>query len=194
MAARREALRVAGLAVARRVNADESDHSGSSLPCPRCQGQARYAGRRQKVFTTVLGEMTLSRAYYYCDRCAAGFCPRDRALSVEQASLSPHVLRMVGIVGARVSFQEGHQLLRELAGITVATKDVERHAECLGNRIVDDERHITEPDSGDPLPSTLYMGLDGTGVPMRASELVGRSGKQPDGSSIAPRKACERRM
>ena len=27
------------------------------------------------------------------------------------------------------------------------------------------------------------MGLDGTGVPMRASELVGRSGKQPDGSS-----------
>jgi len=90
---------------------------------------------------------------------------------------------MVGIVGARVSFQEGHQLLRELAGITVATKDVERQAECLGNRIVDDERQMTEPDSGDPLPSTLYLGLDGTGVPMRASELVGRSGKQPDGSS-----------
>jgi len=183
VAARREALRVAGLAVARRVNADESDHSGSSLPCPRCQGQARYAGRRQKVFTTVLGEMTLSRAYYYCDRCAAGFCPRDRALSVEQVSLSPHVLRMVGIVGARVSFQEGHQLLRELAGITVATKDVERHAECLGSQIVDDERHVREPDSGGALPPTLYMGLDGTGVPMRASELVGRSGKQPDGSS-----------
>ena len=183
MAARREALRVAGLAVARRVNADESDHSGSFLPCPRCQGQARYAGRRQKIFTTVLGEMTLSRAYYYCDRCAAGFCPRDRALSVDQVSLSPHVLRMVGIVGARVSFQEGHQLLRELAGITVATKDVERHAECLGSQIVDDERHMTEPDSDAALPPTLYMGLDGTGVPMRASELVGRSGKQPDGSS-----------
>jgi hypothetical protein len=104
-------------------------------------------------------------------------------LSVEHVCLSPHVLRMVGIVGARVSFEEGHQLLRELAGITVATKEVERHAECLGSQIVDDERHMRAPDSGGALPPTLYMGLDGTGVPMRASELVGRSGKQPDGSS-----------
>ncbi|MGH7318819.1 MAG: UPF0236 family transposase-like protein, partial [Candidatus Rokuibacteriota bacterium] len=30
---------------------------------------------------------------------------------------------------------------------------------------------------------TLYLGMDGTGVPMRASELVGRTGKQPDGAS-----------
>src|SRR4029450_741545 len=33
------------------------------------------------------------------------------------------------------------------------------------------------------LPPTLYLGIDGTGVPMRASELNGRSGKQPDGSA-----------
>jgi len=31
--------------------------------------------------------------------------------------------------------------------------------------------------------STLYVGMDGTGVPMRTSELEGRAGKQPDGSS-----------
>jgi hypothetical protein len=29
----------------------------------------------------------------------------------------------------------------------------------------------------------MYLGMDGTGVPMRASELVGRAGKQPDGGS-----------
>ena len=28
---------------------------------------------------------------------------------------------------------------------------------------------------------TLYLGMDGTGVPMRAAELAGRAGKQPDG-------------
>ncbi len=33
------------------------------------------------------------------------------------------------------------------------------------------------------LPPTLYLGIDGTGVPMRAEELVGRPGKQPDGSA-----------
>jgi hypothetical protein len=29
----------------------------------------------------------------------------------------------------------------------------------------------------------MYLGMDGTGVPMRASELEGRQGKQPDGKS-----------
>jgi hypothetical protein len=144
---------------------------------------ARYAGRHDKVVATVLGEMTLSRAYYHCDRCQAGFCPRDRALGVEGGYLSPHVVRMVGIVGARVSFKEGHDLLRELAGIDVATKEIEREAERLGGQIVEDERRVARPDSTVELPGTLYMGLDGTGVPMRASELLGRCGKQEDGSS-----------
>src|SRR4030042_4717682 len=29
----------------------------------------------------------------------------------------------------------------------------------------------------------MYLGMDGTGVPMRLSELEGRAGKQPDGSA-----------
>jgi hypothetical protein len=49
VAARREALRVAGLAVARRLNADDSDHGSAYLPCPRCAGLARYACRRDMV-------------------------------------------------------------------------------------------------------------------------------------------------
>jgi len=183
IAARREALRIAGLAVARRLNADHSDHTSAHLPCPRCAKPARYAGRREKVITSVLGELTLSRAYYNCDRCGAGFCPRDQGLGIEDGSLSPHVLRMVGIVGARVSFEEGHELLRELAGVGVPTKQVERRAEQLGAQILEDERLIVEPDTNGPLPATLYMGLDGTGIPMRAGELIGRSGKQEDGSS-----------
>ena len=30
---------------------------------------------------------------------------------------------------------------------------------------------------------TMYLGMDGTGVPMRRAELLGRDGKQPDGST-----------
>jgi hypothetical protein len=33
------------------------------------------------------------------------------------------------------------------------------------------------------LPPTLYLGLDGTGIPMPKEELVGRPSKQPDGSA-----------
>ena len=30
---------------------------------------------------------------------------------------------------------------------------------------------------------TMYLGMEGTGVPMRPSEVEGRTGKQPDGSA-----------
>src|SRR5437868_9488724 len=32
-------------------------------------------------------------------------------------------------------------------------------------------------------PPTLYLGLDGTGVPMRSQEVADRAGKQADGSA-----------
>jgi hypothetical protein len=83
-----------------------------------------------------------------------------------------------------VSFEEGHELLRELAGVEVPTKHVERAAEALGREIAEDEKQVVEPPGADePLPPTLYLGMDGTGVPVRKEELVDRRGKQPDGSA-----------
>ncbi len=104
---------------------------------------------------------------------------------MEGGSLSPGVLRMAGLVGAMVSFEEGHELLHELAGVGVPTKHVERAAEALGREIAEDEKLVVEPPGANepPLAPTLYLGMDGTGVPVRKEELVDRSGKQPDGSA-----------
>ena len=90
---------------------------------------------------------------------------------------------MTGTVGAMVSFQEGSQLLNELAGVTVEAKQVERTAESLGKEIAEEERQHCEPRDTVPLPQTLYLGMDGTGIPLRAEELAGRSGKQGEGSA-----------
>jgi hypothetical protein len=179
-AARRRALSVAARAIEQRLNADHGDHAGAHLPCPQGH-RARYAGRRDKTFTTALGEVTLSRAYYHCDLCASGFCPRDLALGLAGTSLSPAVTRMNGRVAAMVSFAESHELLWELAGVDVPTKTVERAAEALGREIAQDERAVVEP--APPPAPTMYLGMDGTGVPMCASELEGRQGKQEDGSA-----------
>jgi hypothetical protein len=182
-AVRRQAMRVAARAVEGRLNADTSDHTGPTVPCS-CGQHARYAGRRSKTFESVLGRLALVRAYYHCAACERGFCPRDGALGLGGGSLSPGVLRMVGRVGAMVSFEEGHELLDELAGVEVATKHVERAAEALGREVAYDERCIVEPPVADEgVAPTLYLGMAGTGVPVRKEELVGRSGKQPDGSA-----------
>lgn len=172
---------MAARAVERRLNADTSDHVGPTLPCPKCGQAARYAGRPSKTFATVLGDMTLSRAYYHCTTCKGGFFPRDRALGLQDTSLSPASTRMVGLSAAMVSFQESSELMDKLASVPVDAKQVERTAEALGREIAEDERTVVEPEP--PCAPTMYLGMDGTGVPMRASELVGRDGKQPDGSA-----------
>jgi hypothetical protein len=142
---------------------------------------AAYHGRHQKTFESVLGPLHLERAYYHCAQCQSGFCPRDRALHLEWFSLTPGVLRMTGSTAALVSFEESRALLHELAGVEVSAKQVERAAEALGAEIATDERRHVE-ESGD-VASTMYLGMDGTGVPMRAAEVAGRAGKQPDGSA-----------
>ena len=169
-----------GGAIAALLNADHSDHQGPRLRCA-CGSDARFTGRRPRTFTTALGELTLERAWYHCDRCGHGFSPRDRALGMEDAFLSPAVLRMVGVAASRVSFAGSSGLLRELAGLAVSPKTVERHAEALGREVAADEAGVIEPEPS--AAPTLYLGLDGTGVPARKAELEGRPGKQADGSS-----------
>ena len=181
-AVRRQALRFAARVVEQRLNADHSDFTGARRPCS-CGRPARYVERRSKPFQTVPGQLRLERAYYYCATCQRGFCPRDRQLGMEDTSLSPAVTRMSGTVGALVSFQEGSELLRELAGVEVTAKGVERTAEALGAAVAEDERGQVEAEKEGPRLETLYLGLDGTGIPMRREELAGRAGKQPDGSA-----------
>ena len=166
--------------MAQSCNADDSDHSSSTIACV-CGQTARYAGRRPKTFTTLLGPLTLKRAYYHCDACRTGVCPRDRALGMHATSLSPGVLRMVGLAASGFSFAAASDLLWKLAAVRVKTKQVERYAEALGREVAADERAVAETVSSPA--ATMYFGMDGTGVPVRPAEVEGRRGKQPDGSA-----------
>ena len=42
---------------------------------------------------------------------------------------------------------------------------------------------VEPPVPDQPVAPTLYLGMDGTGVPVRTEEVVDRAGKQPDGSA-----------
>ena len=180
MAARRRSITVAARTLEQRLNADRSDYVGPSL-LGRCGHLTRYVGRRGKTFETALGAMTLSRAYYHCRTCAGGVCPRDAQLGLADTALSPAVIRMVGRAASMVSFAESTELLGELAGVAVNAKQVERTAEALGREIADDECRVIDPAL--PSASTMYVGMDGTGVPIRKAEQLGRKGKQPNGSA-----------
>ena len=79
---------------------------------------------------------------------------------------------MTGSTAALVSFDESSALLAELAGVRVQTKQVERYAEALGHELAAADSAGVFPSSAPSAP-TMYLGLDGTGVPVRSSETAG---------------------
>ena len=114
--------------------------------------------------------------------CGHGRFPRDAALGMAGTDLSPAVQRMASTAASMVSFAEASTLLEELAGVPVGTKHVERTAEAVGRAIARDEARAPDAPAAAPAP-TAYLGLDGTGIPVRKSETAGRKGKQEDGTA-----------
>ena len=179
-AARGTALAVAARVVEAALNQNTKDYRGGSIPCS-CGGTGVYAGRREKQIVTVLGKMTVSRAYYYDEHCGQGCFPRDEQLGIGKGSCSPGMMRMIGSAAAEVSFATAAELIQELSGIGVSVKRVERTAKALGTEIFRDEQETVAAEA--PSAPRLYVGIDGTGIPMRAEELIDRAGKQDDGSA-----------
>ena len=113
--------KIGGIFLEKVVNADRGDYRGVKISCPRGH-EALFREYRKKKVTTVLSEITIKRAYYYCESCGEGFIPKDRDLDIENTSFSPGIRRMIARVGAKESFDEGRQDLEELAGVRVTTK------------------------------------------------------------------------
>jgi hypothetical protein len=143
---------------------------------------------RDKTLLTVLGLITVRRAYYYDRKHRQGYCPKDHALDIAGTSYSSGVRRMIGKVGAYRPFGLGHEDLYELAGIRVNAKEVERVSQSVGDQA--EAFHQAEAKSAlsgnivplNPIPR-MYVCMDGTGVPVVKKETAGRKGKGQDGQA-----------
>ncbi len=188
----RAALAAAGARLLEAVLAGGDDgYAGPHATCASGH-QAGYAGRREKTVSTVLGPARVTRAWYHCAACERGFAPRDEQLGVAGTSLSPGLAQMIARAGAEVPFGKAAALLADLAGISVTAKTIERSAEASGAaaRAVGAAegaalrtRTICPLPPPAPVPDMLYVEVDGTGVPVRASETEGRHGKGEGGKA-----------
>ncbi len=180
-------LKLGGAVLGEALSADPG-YRGPRVDCGRGH-EAVFTGYREKVIDTVLGPVALRRAWYHCSRCEHGLAPRDAELGAEGSSMSPGLAVMAATAGAAVPFARAAGLLRDLAGISLTVKRVERSAEASGTvlaaasraraGLIARRRLIPLPPS--PLPDKLYAVIDGTGVPVTAKETEGRDGKGADG-------------
>jgi hypothetical protein len=170
------------------VLAADRGHRGSRVPCGNGH-EAVFAGYRGKSFDTVLGLVTVTRAWYHCAGCGHGLAPRDAELGVAGTSMSPGLAAMTDKAAAAVPFARAAGLLEDLAGVRLTVKRAERAAEADGAALAAAGRGraalITArklvPLPPVPLPDKLYAAVDGTGVPMTSRETAGRQGKGEDG-------------
>jgi hypothetical protein len=180
-------LRLGGSMLEQLLAADRG-HRGPAVPCGNGH-EARFAGYRDKSFDTVLGLVTVARAWYHCTACERGLAPRDAELGVAGTSMSPGLAAMNDIAAAAGPFAGAARLLEEIGGVTLTVKRVERAAEASGAAVAEAGRaraRLTAarklvPLPPSPLPDKLYAAIDGTGVPMTGRETAGRQGKGEDG-------------
>lgn len=168
-------------------------HAGARVGCGAGH-HAVFVGYRDKTVRTVLGPVTISRAWYHCRACGHGHAPRDASLGVIGSGTSPGLASMIDIAAAAAPFATASRLLADLAGITITAKSIERLAEADGLQAEAEQAQRAEqiltgrlvplppaPRADGTVPDILYVAVDGTGVPMRSTETAGRRGKGPEG-------------
>jgi hypothetical protein len=137
----------------------------------------RLIGRRPLSLATLFGEVSIERDYYLGSE--SGHCPADAALALEGCA-TPALARLISRGAAQQPYVATSRDLAEYGAIQVDERQIER----VVNRIAPDVEPwlAALPPSGKAVP-VLYVSCDGTGTPMRKAELVGRRGKQADGSA-----------
>src|SRR6266478_2002154 len=143
-------------------------------------GQVRK-GRVPLQMQGLFGQFTLQRDYYYHADKTEGHYPADAALGLEGA-YTPALGRLICLEGAdEASYEKASLHLQETGGIAVSGRQIQRTVQRVGVAAVAWQQRESSPVACDA--PVLYVLADGTGVPMRRGELVGRHGQQSDGTA-----------
>lgn len=150
---------------------------------PPKPGEVRK-GRMPVQIQCLFGSWSLWRDYYYHAGKDQGHYPADAALGLE-VGYTPALARILCLEGAdETSYQKAQMHLAETGGIPVSARQIQRVVQRVGADAQRWQERPVRAQSCAPCSAPVfYVSADGTGAPMRKEELVGRSGKQADGSS-----------
>jgi len=138
---------------------------------------------------SLLGEITVHRAYYYCHRCGQGLFPWDLEVGLTPKRLTPGAERAASLAGLLTdSFEEAaEKVLPELAGLRLSETTVQRTTEAAGERLgehLDQGKVLGGPTlwnwHKDAEGKTCaYVSVDATGVRQQASGGGPAEGRMP---------------
>lgn len=138
---------------------------------------------------SLVGELTVERAYYHCRHCGAGHCPRDRQLGLSAADLTPGAEQACALAGVLGSFAEAAgKVLPRLAGLRLAESTVERAAERTGQRL--GQQLAAGQTFGPAQPWAWRRDADGKTCAYVSADLTGVGMQGPGGAAAEGRMAA----
>lgn len=137
---------------------------------------------------SILGPISLRRAYYYCHRCGGQF-PWDKTVGLTAKHLTPGAEELATLAGTTgESFQEAaEKLLPKMAALRLSESSVQRTSEAAGKRL----RQVLQNKKvlGGPTPwewhkdargkTCAYVSIDATGVRQQAPGGGKADGRMP---------------
>jgi len=187
-----QAARQGGAGVLGTLLTHWQQHASREVILCECGQRMSSRGRRAKGLLTTLGRVPFARSFYQCEQCHGGRFPDDERLDIVQTTYSPGVRRLMARAGSQTQFEQAAEDLLCYAGLKIESREIERVAEDVGRQVEqwlsDQQQQIlqtpgTRSSSGPGSDAKVYISFDGTGVPVRKNELIGRRGKQADGSA-----------
>ncbi|MDQ3702252.1 MAG: ISKra4 family transposase, partial [Chloroflexota bacterium] len=150
-----------------------------------CGAAARFEGYRAKGVQTLLGWITVRRAYTRCPDCGARRLPRDATLGLARDSHSPGVRRLASRFGALLPVAQAAATLHEAAGVQLSARTVRSVTERVGaareQAITAAVAHAwadgwpSPTTTADPVPERCYVAMDG--VRILSTDGAGREAK-----------------
>jgi len=159
------------------------------MTCPHCQQDARFKGYRSKGLVSVLGPLTVERAYYHCPHCHQGHCPGDDLFGLDKSDLTAGAAELTSLAGTLDNFARAADVvLPKMSGLSIAESTVERTTETIGTELgqaADAKVAFSEAQPWDwhrdaEGKTCAYVSLDLTGIAKQ-----GPGAKKAEGEMVA---------
>ena len=173
----RDALLADGSALLASLLNDPSLHVRDDAAQP---GETTHARRKRRVLS-LFGPLVLQRRYYHRAARHCGRCPLDEALGLI-GELTPGLAQIGARAVAQGAFASASADLAAYAGVHVPGRQLQRLSDEVAPQMREDLKRRPVP-ANQPAVPVLYVEVDGTGVPMRPSELQNTKGRGPDGKA-----------
>jgi hypothetical protein len=164
------------------------------MPCPHCQRLLPARSAPPRTVHTMVGEVSLSRPYFYCLHCQQGFSPLDDALQLSERRTQWDLQQAAARLAAEVPFATAQELFTQLTGLSLSDHTIHAVAGELSHglgvldvspRAAEMAQRVGEMAAGKTWRPIMVLAIDGAFVPTRPEQAKGRA--------VSPRRPRARR-